>query len=142
MGGVGVVMIVGEWWQGGGVGGATRGRSPRIPRRILCFMPQGALAVRCSMALLYVTFSLSKDLCPAGGAWTCLRWRRQATGAQPARPRLHLLAPSPSGFGSWGASGHHCHLGSPTSLPLGPVRFHISMNSQVSCSEESDNQPI
>ncbi|KAM7242453.1 hypothetical protein CapIbe_006924 [Capra ibex] len=38
--------------------------------------------------------------------------------------------------------GRHCHLGSPTSPPLGLVGFHISMNSQVSCSEESDNQPI
>ena len=129
------------WAEGWGGGRGHAGAEPQDSASHLVFhAPRGA--VRCSMALLYVTFSLSKDLCPAGGAWTCLRWRRQATGTQPARPRLHLLAPSPSGFWSWGASGHHCHLGSPTSLPLGPVRFHISMNSQVSCSEESDNQPI
>lgn len=129
------------WEEGWGVGRGHAGAEPQDSASHLVFhAPRGA--VRCSMALLYVTFSLSKDLCPAGGAWTCLRWRRQATGTQPARPRLHLLAPSPSGFWSWGSSGRHCHLGSPTSPPLGLVGFHISMNSQVSCSEESDNQPI
>lgn len=116
------------WAEGWGWGGGHSGAEPQ-GFSILCFMPQGALFSAHGAALCY--FLLSKDLCPAGGAWTCLRWRRQARQALNLHAHVSTSwrrVPPDSGPGA--PVGITATLGPHFPAP-GAGGFHISMNSQV-----------
>lgn len=135
-----------------GRGWGGRGQSPRFRVAWLCFMPEFG---RCSFSLLCVPSPLSNDLCPAAGGDEASGGQEGGGGrrASTPRPSLHLPVPThhlPVPTGVWGgnpgppAPGSWVQVGvAATSDPLPqPSWFHTSMNSQVSCSEERDNQPI
>lgn len=117
---------------------------------LLCvWCPIGAVR----WSFVTVSFLLSKELCPAGtgGRGSRQRGREQSLSARvssTSQPRDATCLPQPGGNqrapqaipGSWGRSGVLDILDHPN--PASPGWFHFSMNSQVSRSEERDNQPI
>lgn len=113
----------------------------------LCFVPEFG---RCSFSPSRVPSPLSKVWRREGDGASGGQEDREGRRARYPEPGLHLLVslchpPVPTGWEIQGlllpvlgASGCCCHLGPRPH----PSWFHESMNSQVSCSEERDNQPI
>lgn len=130
----------------GGAGGGGAAQGPKIPCRMVVFRAEFGFGR--GFALLCVRFPLSKDLCPVAGGGRGLRgtgrWRRQRAPRPPSPPPAAHMPPARASRGgvswascSWflGAGGCRCPLPQ-------PGWFHASMNSQVSCSQERDNQPM
>lgn len=135
---------------GGGVGGAM-GRAPDSVSHRCVSSPPGRGCPRLLRAAL-CRFPRGQDLCLA--SWPRGRWRgrKEPMAAGPQHPTLvtshtHVPPACATRRGSWascssfsGARGCHCPPGPPPRPQ--PGWFHGSMNSQVSCSEERDNQTI
>lgn len=130
------------------LGGRGAGRGPGVRVAWLCFTLQlGRAPLRCSV---FVSPCLRVCVQRREGG-EASGWEAGESQGLGPEPRLHLPVPT-------------CHLPVPTRREIlgllflvlgGPVGvaatpdplpqpswFHVSMNSQVSCSEERDNQPI